>query len=89
MYICKNCNYEFEKPKKYSEDRTPGCAFEGGTFIEYFTGCPLCAGGYEETAECNYCERTFAESDLIKDDNNKLICRECYLEKEEEDGPTT
>ena len=51
MYYCKECDYVFEEPKKYAEDRTPGGAFEGGSFIEYFEGCPICGGGFVEYDE--------------------------------------
>lgn len=51
MYYCKECDYVFEEPKKYSEDRTPEGAFEGGSFIEYFEGCPICGGGFVEYDE--------------------------------------
>ena len=51
MYYCKECDYVFEEPKKYTEDRTPGGAFEGGSFIEYFEGCPICGGAFVEYNE--------------------------------------
>ena len=51
MYKCEDCGHIFEEPKKYYEDRTPCCAFEGGTFIEEFLGCPLCEGAYREYEE--------------------------------------
>lgn len=51
MYYCKECDYVFEEPKKYAEDRTPGGAFEGDSFIEYFEGCPICSGGFVEYDE--------------------------------------
>lgn len=55
MFKCYDCGYVFEEPKHYSEDRTPGGAFEGGSFIEHFTGCPQCAGAYDEAVECDGC----------------------------------
>lgn len=48
MYRCKECGLIFEDPKMYSEDRTPGGSFEGGSFIETYFGCPKCEGNYEE-----------------------------------------
>ncbi len=51
MYYCKECDYIFEEPKKYAEDRTPEGAFEGGNFIEYFEGCPICGGSFVEYEE--------------------------------------
>lgn len=55
MYKCLDCGLVFEEPKKYSEDCTPGGAFEGGSFIQYFCGCPWCAGAFEEVSECSNC----------------------------------
>lgn len=51
MYKCLDCGYIFDEPNRYSEDRTPGGVFEGGSFIEYWYGCPSCAGAYEEYDE--------------------------------------
>lgn len=51
MYRCEDCGYVFEEPKLYSEDRTPGGAFEGGSFIERWVGCPFCSGEFEEFEE--------------------------------------
>ena len=58
MYYCEECDFIFEEPTLYAEDRTPGEAFEGGSFIEHFKGCPICAGGYveyDEESEENEC----------------------------------
>lgn len=52
MYYCSNCNVFFEEPSNYAEDRTPGGVFEGGSFIEHYSGCPHCGGGYEEAKRC-------------------------------------
>lgn len=52
MYKCLDCGFDFEEPKRYSEDYTPGGAFEGGSFMRYFEGCPICAGAFEEATEC-------------------------------------
>ena len=43
MYKCNLCSATFEKPKNYSEDLTPGEAFEGDSFIYSFCGCPVCS----------------------------------------------
>lgn len=53
MYKCTNedCGCVFEEPKTYCEDRTPGGACEGGSFIEYYLGCPVCSCGFEEIEE--------------------------------------
>lgn len=64
MNKCKDCGLIFDEPKEYSEDRTPGGAFEGGSFIEYFTGCPYCSGAYEEAKECEICGNYFTDDEL-------------------------
>lgn len=51
MYRCLECGFIFEDPKLYSEDRTPDGAFEGGYFIERWTGCPYCSCSFEEFEE--------------------------------------
>lgn len=51
MYRCLDCNYEFDEPKEYKEDLTPGGANEGGSFICKYNGCPRCSGAYEEIEE--------------------------------------
>lgn len=69
MYICSDCGLIFSEPKHYSEDRTPGGAFEGGSFIEHYTGCPACSGAYEEAYECQrcgeYCKNNFCDSCIL------------------------
>lgn len=56
MYKCLDCGFEFDESKKYSEDCTPGGAFEGGSFMRYYTACPWCAGTYEEAKYCSECD---------------------------------
>lgn len=51
MKRCLECGFLFEEPKEYDEDLTPGGAFEGGSFIRKFKGCPICEGSYEEIKE--------------------------------------
>lgn len=59
MYKCIECGLVFENAKLYSEDRTPGGAFEGGSFIEKWYGCPHCSCDYVEFFE----EETEEEDD--------------------------
>lgn len=84
MFKCEDCGYIFDEPKKYSEDRTPGGSFEGGSFIEYFTGCPLCSGSYEDTTYCDECERHFGESEVeyveLENGEEKYLCEDCKKE---------
>lgn len=51
MYKCDDCGYIFDEPVRVSEDRTPGGAFEGGSFIETWEECPNCGGSFEEYDE--------------------------------------
>lgn len=51
MYKCVDCGLVFDEPKLFSEDRTPGGAFEGGSFIERWYGCPNCSCNYEKFIE--------------------------------------
>lgn len=81
MFKCYDCGYVFEEPKHYSEDRTPGGSFEGGSFIEHFTGCPQCAGAYDEAVECDGCgEWCFSKYLEATCDGN--YCEACMEEME-------
>ena len=79
MFKCRDCGYIFEEPKHYSEDRTPGGVFEGGSFIEHYTGCPLCAGAYDEAIECDSCNEFFFREQLESNENGSF-CFMCYQE---------
>lgn len=83
MYICCDCGHVFEEPKHYSEDRTPGGAFEGGSFIEHYDGCPLCAGAFEEAVECDGCGEYVSER-VIEYNNDGAFCNSCMEEMEED-----
>lgn len=75
MYKCSECGEIFEEPKSYSEDRTPGGSFEGGSFIVHFLGCPECSGAFKEVKECSICgEYKFLE-DLT--DTTGMINGDC------------
>ena len=84
MFKCRDCGYIFDEPKKYSEDRTPGGVHEGGSFIEHFTGCPLCAGAYEDTIYCDECMELFGESEVeyveLENGEKKYLCEKCKEE---------
>ena len=78
MFKCLDCGHIFEEPKQYSEDRTPGGACEGGSFIEHYTGCPVCSGAYEEAKQCEICGKYFTSDELT--DTNEYInggCGDC------------
>ena len=84
MYKCYDCGYVFEEPKQYSEDKTPGGAFEGGSFIDHYTGCPSCGGAYDEAAECEWCGEWSYRS-LMEYTDEGLLCNLCLEEKEIDD----
>lgn len=80
MYYCSDCNIFFEEPSSYSEDRTPGGAFEGGSFIEHYSGCPNCGCGYEEAHHCDMCADAYVrESEDICDSCKQYLLKE-FLE---------
>ena len=72
MYICKDCNFVFDQPTTYKEDRTPGGTFEGGSFIESFSGCPKCSGAYDEAMLCPRCEDVY-----ISTESSDPFCDAC------------
>lgn len=75
MYKCSECGEIFEEPKRYSEDRMPGGSFEGGSFIEYFLGCPFCSGAFDEVEECEICGEYFTPEELT--DTTEMINGGC------------
>lgn len=46
MFVCTECEQEFETPKKYVETHGLPCPP-----YEEFYGCPFCGGIYEEAME--------------------------------------
>ena len=83
MYKCYECGLEFDQPKTYSEDYTPGGAFESGSFCCKYTGCPNCEGRFGELIECDSCgEKIFLEDIFCTP--NGYVCSEC--EEAENDG---
>ena len=80
MYKCQDCLEIFDEPKKYCDDCTPGGVFEGGSFMNYYSACPYCAGNYEEADECDNCGKVIftTEGKLI---NGNFLCKDC-LKKE-------
>lgn len=79
MYRCERCNKLFDEPKIYTEDLTPGGAFEGGSFNKKYYGCPSCEADYEEVFY-NYETDTFMNKEEIKEWK-----KENQIEKKEED----
>lgn len=75
MYKCKDCGLIFDEPKEYSEDYTPGGAFEGGSFINRFSGCPNCSGAYDDAKKCEICGEYFLEEEL--EDTTEMINGGC------------
>lgn len=48
MYVCLECGYRFEEPKRY-EERHGLDRFEGPG--EWFSVCPACGGAYVDEQE--------------------------------------
>ena len=82
MYKCLECECVFETPKTYSEDRTPGGAFEGGSFIYRYEACPNCEGAYREARMCDACGEYEIEEKGEYIDNDWL-CENCLNKLEE------
>lgn len=72
MYKCCDCGLVFDNPKTYSEDRTPGGAFEGGSFNYSWEGCPSCEGAFDEAMLCQRCEDTY-----ISVESSYPFCAHC------------
>lgn len=73
MFKCNDCDLVFEEPKEYTEDRTPGGAFEGGSFIYRWTGCPNCGGNYEEYEEVEEDEYEYDSYDSTNNNMDNLV----------------
>jgi rubredoxin len=71
MYKCLDCGHIFDEPKQYSEDRTPGGAFDGGSFIEHYTGCPFCGGSFTTAMKCQGCD------EYISIEDDYPFCTDC------------
>lgn len=87
MFKCLECGALFVEPKQYSEDLTPGGAFEGGSFIRSYNACPNCGGEYEEVKQCDECGGYFTDSELIDtseyiDGHSIKCCKNCRKEDE-------
>lgn len=85
MYKCYDCGYVFDTPKHCSEDRTPGGAFEGGSFIERWDGCPKCEGAFDEVIECDGCGEFFLREELRSNEDGSF-CDMCYEEDYDEES---
>lgn len=74
-YKCLECGHIFEEgeQRKFAEDR--GECF-GAPCVETFYGCPLCAGGYQETKACKSCGIEHLSYELDADG----FCEECAEE---------
>ena len=73
MYECRECRYQFEKPKKYVEKHgldTPP--------FEVWYGCPICAGRYEEIRYCDVCGEPMIHGYSCEGDD-RTVCHECAV----------
>lgn len=82
MFICLECGETFEQPKRYSEDLTPGGAFEGGSFIHEYYACPYCEGAYTKAIKCDICGE-YVEKEKTESVDNYIICEPCSNKLEE------
>lgn len=81
-FICLECGETFEEPKLYSEDLTPGGAFEGGSFIHQYYACPYCEGAYRYAVKCNACGK-YIDNEKLEFVDHQYLCDECYEQLEE------
>lgn len=71
-YICADCGYVFEKPKKYTE-KSPG---EDIAFDEWY-GCPDCGSDSYYTAHtCCNCGEYFWDGYKLKG-TDEYVCADC------------
>lgn len=82
MYECRECRYQFEKPKKFIETH----GLDTPPYEEWY-GCPVCAGDYEEIQYCDVCGEPMIRGYSCEDDD-RTVCYECavtlgLLEEEE------
>lgn len=84
MYKCYECGLEFDEPKIYSEDCTPGESFEKGSFCCKYRGCPRCGENFGELIECDACgDQIFIEDSFCT--SKGRVCSLCE-EESDEDG---
>ena len=63
MYKCRKCGNLFEEGEqaRWEEHHPYGMGYAS----EEFSGCPICAGDYEETKQCKICGGDFLEDELL------------------------
>ena len=73
-YKCLDCGHIFEEGEQAIwEEHHP---YGMGYAEEEFSGCPICAGDYEETKQCKICGGEFLEDELL----GGCICEDCVEE---------
>ena len=73
MKKCLDCGLTFGEPKQYSD--THGLV---GGLAERWSGCPRCAGAFEEAAECDICHTIYPKSEF-SDCSDGNICNSCFM----------
>ena len=68
MYKCEDCGYIFDEPREYSDmENEYGC--NGLTW----SGCPKCAGNYEEVKKCDYCGKWIPLNEFACDHCQQIL----------------
>lgn len=74
MFICNECGFEFEEPKKIFE--THGLSTPP---YEKILVCPHCnETNFSETVECSRCGKLVSENNVRLDDSLQPFCDICY-----------
>lgn len=71
-YICRDCNYVFNTPKRYKERH----GLESPPY-ETMQCCPKCGGSYTAALECDRCGNYFA-ADEMHSLLGDYLCEECF-----------
>lgn len=71
MFLCQDCGAIFDAPNQWQETH----GLEHAPF-EHFSGCPICAGAYCFTYQCDKCGQWITD-DYIKIDTQRY-CQNCY-----------
>lgn len=83
MYICLECGCTFDQPFSYTERH----GLEHGPY-ETWTGCPNCAGSYDEAVYCDGCGE-FGAASAMHETPGGVFCDDCYYDNrlnEDEEG---
>jgi len=79
MYICRDCDYVFEKPARWKESIGE---YWGTVVYESMVGCPRCLGEFDDADQCVGCGEYLVVGTL-----EDGLCEECiaYYKEHPED----